>query len=93
MRKTTLKEKIYYLQKVFKTPYYFFHYASENNIMVIFENKKGVRYSFGSRTMYTAVEEAIEYAKNEIKVGIFKDPEEKEKVEEDKKIINENDEN
>jgi len=72
-----LKDKIKYLKRALKTPYHFFFITQNKQIMIILEDKQGKRYSFTGNTMFTSVEVAEEYVKNEIEAGSIIDPNKK----------------
>lgn len=69
MKTIKLNDKLKYIKKVLKTPYHFFFMTTTSQIMVVFEDKYGIRFTFTGETMYNAAVEAEDYVKSEVKAG------------------------
>ena len=92
MKLNKLNDKLKYIKKVLKTPYHFFSMLSDKQVVVIFENKQGIRYTFTGQTMYNSTETAENYIKSEIEAGSLKDPFQTDEPDDknDNKVDNEN---
>jgi len=68
MQLNTLNEKLKYVKEVLEVPYHFFQeFHGDKMFVVHFQNKEGKKYKFVGTTMFNAVEEGEEYAKEEVR--------------------------
>lgn len=66
-------KELEYVHKVLGTKYHFFAVTDDRGVLLRLETNDCCKYSFKGMTMRTAVKEALDYVKQEIKAGSLKD--------------------